>query len=73
MSRTVPLSGTEAAFVQMVLEEHGALIRNADRRRDERMQVLLKEKSIPDGVHVRLASEDGVPVLTYSDPTLPPE
>lgn len=61
----VVLSGTEAAFVDMVLEEHKARFALADRRRDERMAVLLREKGIPEGVQVQRATEGDAVVLTY--------
>jgi len=72
---TVPLTGTEAAFVQMVLEEHQALMRNADARRDGRMKVLLEEKQIPAGVPVRIEAVDGGSALVYTPlaaPEMPP-
>lgn len=64
----VPLSKTEAAFVEMCLEEHKAMIRNADLRRDQRMAVLLNEKAIPDGKAVQYERQpDGSSALTYPD------
>lgn len=52
MKKVIPLSKTESAFCQMVLEEHAALIRNADRTRDGRMQTILDEKAIPQGLAI---------------------
>jgi hypothetical protein len=45
MTQSVTLSATEEAFVAMVIEEHTALVKNADARRDTRMKVLLGEKA----------------------------
>lgn len=69
-----PLSGTEAAFVQIVLEEHDALVRLAEQKRDQRLQVLFDEKQIPKGATVareqlptdtalHLVYDDGKPEL----------
>jgi hypothetical protein len=73
MMTMVPLTATEAAFVQMVMEEHAARIRLADRQRDERMKVLLDEKGIPSGVIVSRAMQADVPILTYDDGREAPE
>jgi len=67
----VLLSATEEAFVAMVLEEHAALVRNADARRENRMSVLLKEKGIPASLPVTIDKVDGVAVLVYT-PQEPP-
>lgn len=64
---TAPLTGTEKAFVGLVLEEHTALIRNADKNRDTRMAVLLAEKGIPDGLPVKINGD----VLEYETPDTP--
>ena len=44
---TTPLTKTQAAYVALVLEEHTALIRNADATRDKRMVVVFTELGIP--------------------------
>lgn len=63
----VPLSGTEEAFVAIVLEEHAALVRAADQKRDSRMAVLLAEKAIPANAPVRVEREgDGPAHLVYT-------
>jgi hypothetical protein len=61
-----PLSATEEAFVAMVLEEHTALVRNADAKRNARMKVLLDEKGVPAGLHVTIDKVDGVAALVYT-------
>lgn len=66
----VPLSPTEAAFVAMVLEEHAALVRNADANRERRMKVLLDEKGVPAGLPVQNAVADGVMSLIYTPPEM---
>lgn len=68
---TVPLSATEAAFVQMVLEAHRARVAIADETRDRQMAVLLSERGIPSGISVTRAVVDGVVVLQYEGPDTP--
>lgn len=55
----VPLSATEEAFLTMILEEHAGLIQRADARRNQRMAVLLKEKSVPSDVPVTVEPRQG--------------
>lgn len=63
------LSESQEAFVAMILEEHAALIRHADQKRDQRLQPLLKEKGIPDGVSVKIERQkDGPAQFVYEAP-----
>jgi hypothetical protein len=68
MTQSVTLSATEEAFVAMVIEEHTALVKNADARRDTRMKVLLGEKAIPDGVHVTIERQGAGSALVFELP-----
>lgn len=54
----VDLSETECAFVRMVIEEHTALIQNANARKEQRLAVLLKEKGVPDGTPASINPDD---------------
>lgn len=65
----VTLSPVEAAYVQMVLEEHAALVQMADKTRDRRMATLLTEHGIPKGLPVqRVPNPDGTVQLEYEAP-----
>jgi hypothetical protein len=63
----VPITATEEAYTRLVLEEHAALIRQADARRDQRMAVLLTEKGIPTAAPIQLvpATETTPACFTY--------
>ena len=62
-----PLSDVEEAFVAMILEEHQALVRQADARRDQRIAPLLRAKDIPESKPVRIEARtaDGPAQLVY--------
>ena len=49
-----PLSDVDEAFLSMILEEHRALVAQADQRREQRIAPLLKAKSIPEGKACRV-------------------
>lgn len=68
------LSPDREAHVAMILEEHAALIRQADRKRDERMAPLLAALEIPEGILVNREPRDvsGVAHLVYDGPDIAP-
>lgn len=70
MRKQIPLSATETAFLVMIQEEHAALIRAADQRRNNRLAPLFRDKQIPDGTHVSAEVIDGVQHLTYDAPDI---
>ena len=67
MIQEIALSKTETAYIGMVQEEHQAMVRLADTRRDQRSNVLLKERGIPDGPVKSRVDEQGVTYLVYDD------
>lgn len=68
MKKIVTLTKTELAYVAIVLEEHQALIRNADAKRDGRMLTVLEEKGIPRDAHVTV--DGGTSTLNYEAPDI---
>lgn len=65
----IKLPPIDAAYVQMVLEEHAALVSMADKKRDARMAPVLIEHGIPKGVIVnRVPTDDGTAELVYEAP-----
>lgn len=66
MKKIIPLSKTELAYVSMVMEEHAALIRNADNVRGNRLSPLIDEKGIPRDAAINVNGQ----ALEYEGPDI---
>lgn len=66
-TRTVLLSATEEAYVTLVFEEHAAMVRVADQRKSDRMQVVFTDKGVPAGTQVNIRGAS----LSYEAPDIP--
>ncbi len=66
------LTEDRAEHVQMIIEEHTALVRMADQKREQRMASVLSALEIPNGVSVRFGRDADGPALTYEGPDISP-
>lgn len=70
MQMTAELSPTEEAFVAMTLQRHAATVRQADAEKAAAIDILLRDRGIPEGTPVTaVARTNTAPAcLTYEIP-----